>query len=368
MPFCVQIIRKNRTARLPAGKERLMRTAEEINRELRVGWNLGNTFDSFDMHRDGRKGTGETGWGNPVTSRALIHKLVSDGFNIIRVPVTWQDHCSPEGDWAIDPSFLDRVAEVVSWILAEGAFAIVNTHHENRWLFNDPGTAEAEKRHHFQRIWEQVALKFRDAPDTLLLEGLNEPRYEGGENEWNGAVPEVRRKVNELEEIFVKTVRKTGGNNEKRVLLVTSAAACPAEVAQKDIRLPEHFDPYLMVSLHSYKPTSFTGLSGDFSPESAVWDGSRVPEIEALYESFDRIIQSKGYPVLVTEDGAMCKSNEPAMAAWERDTARIGKRYGIRHIWWDNGEHERIGDNFAMIDRRTCTWYFPELMKAIFDK
>lgn len=345
-----------------------MRTAEEINKALGVGWNLGNTFDSFDMHRKGRAGTGETGWGNPVTTRKLIHTLVASGFNIIRIPVTWKDHCDPENNFTIDPAFLNRVAEVAGWVLEEGAFAIVNTHHENSWLFNDPETAEEQKRSRFASLWKQIADRFRDAPDALMLEGLNEPRFEGGENEWDGAVPAVRQKVNDLEDIFVRTVRGSGGNNAERILLITSAAASPSETAQKDVRLPKIHDPYLMISLHSYKPTSFTGLNGDFSPESAVWDGSKVPEIRAVYERFSRYFLNRGYPVLVTEDGAICKGNEPAMAAWERDTARIASEYGVHRIWWDNGNHITPGDNMALIDRTACRYYYPELMRAILGK
>ena len=56
--------------------------------DMKIGWNLGNTLDA-------RGGTGimsETAWGNPKTKQEMIDKVLDAGFNVIRIPVTWDGH------------------------------------------------------------------------------------------------------------------------------------------------------------------------------------------------------------------------------------------------------------------------------------
>lgn len=51
------------------------------------GWNLGNTFDSFDTNlnvEDLRENT----WGNPNVTKELLHAIKQEGFDSIRIPMT----------------------------------------------------------------------------------------------------------------------------------------------------------------------------------------------------------------------------------------------------------------------------------------
>lgn len=332
-----------------------MLNANEINSQIKIGWNLGNTLDSFDYSGNEPDKNCETGWGNPVTTPEMIRLITDCGFNTIRIPVSWQGHMSLS-DGRVDRDWMHRVTEVVGYCLEAGAFTILNTHHENRWLFNDPATSEEQKDQVYKVLWSQIADCFHDYPDTLLFEGLNEPRLEFGENEWIGATKEVRARVNHLEKIFYNTARE---KNPDRTLLVTTAAACPLPAATDDLILPDGSDANLMVSLHTYFPRDFTGLDGNMSHESGVWDHSRLPEVESFYADLDRVQKRLGVPVLITEDGAMYKDNEDDMIRWEGDVQTVLKKYGMRHILWDNGKYAPRGDNFGFIDRRDLKYYYP---------
>ena len=52
-------------------------TATEIAGKMKMGWNLGNTFEAI---------CGETAWGGPVTTQQLIDSVKAAGFTSVRIP------------------------------------------------------------------------------------------------------------------------------------------------------------------------------------------------------------------------------------------------------------------------------------------
>ena len=86
-------------------------TGEELMKELKIGWNLGNTFDAPD---------GETTWGNPATTKELLEKVKELGFNTIRIPISWGKHVSPAPDYTINEDFMNRIDTVVNDALDAG--------------------------------------------------------------------------------------------------------------------------------------------------------------------------------------------------------------------------------------------------------
>jgi endoglucanase len=56
-------------------------TAQTVANGIRTGWNLGNTLEAQ---------CGETAWGNPQVTQALINSVKAAGFNAIRIPAAWK--------------------------------------------------------------------------------------------------------------------------------------------------------------------------------------------------------------------------------------------------------------------------------------
>ena len=137
---------------------------------LKRGWNLGNTFDAFG---------GETGWGNPRTTREMIDFVAQAGFDVLRVPVTWKENMGAAPNYRLNASFLLRVREVMQLGgLDAGMTVILNTHHEGEWL--KPSTEYLDKiEPRFIALWRQTAEYFGDMDERLMFEGMNEPRLEG---------------------------------------------------------------------------------------------------------------------------------------------------------------------------------------------
>lgn len=333
-------------------------SAQELVAEMKAGWNLGNTLDAIDGSGLGS----ETSWGNPKTTKEMIDAVCTKGFNSIRIPITWGNHVGDAPDYAIDPEWMTRVEEVVNYALDDGMFVLIDTHHEEMWRIPDAEHIETVDAENIA-IWKQIAEHFKDYGDHLVFEGLNEPRTKGSANEWSGGTEEERDYVNRLNKSFVDTVRATGGNNEKRLLLVTTYADSAENAAMKQLEIPE--DGHIGVAIHAYTPYAFTFANGE-SYELFTWTGSKNSEIVNLIASLRNHYLSKGIPVLLTEYGAVNKSeNTEDVAKWATAYVSSATSAGVPCFWWDNGIYNQDGEKFAIFDRKNLSWYREEVVDAI---
>lgn len=347
----------------PLGEMRGISAAELIA-EMGTGWNLGNTMDAEEG--------GETGWGNPVTTKEMIDEVHRAGFDTLRIPTTWKNSMGAAPDYTVDSEWLKRLEEIIGYALENDMYVILNTHHDTDWIKPQYEGLEDVKVQ-FAALWTQIAEYFKDYGDHLIFEGLNEPRIVGGANEWNGGTEEGRDCLNQLNGVFVETVRKTGGNNETRTLLITTFAAQPAASAINALTVPD--DKYVGVSIHAYTPYRFTYDSVGESWNTAVFDDSCAAEIDAVFASLNEVFTGKGIPVIITEYGSVSKmidktwyiSNTDEVAKWAKHYVSAAEKYGIPCVWWDNGYHTSGNELFGIFNRRELTWYEPEVVTAIME-
>jgi endoglucanase len=139
--------------------------------------------------------------------------------------VAWDTYAR---DGRIPADKLARVGEVVDWITAAGMFCVVNIHWDGGWIdsskrerFPDTyATFSAEAERKYRTYWTQIATFFAGKDERLLFEALNEETNFSGAGSTRLAYATLTR-VNQL---FIDTVRRTGGNNAKRLLIVTGYA------------------------------------------------------------------------------------------------------------------------------------------------
>ena len=209
-----------------------------------MGWNLGNSLEA--------EGT-ETSWGNPATTADMIKSIKGEGFNAVRIPVRWGQHCDMS-TMTIDEKWLSRVKEIVDWCLAEDMYVIINTHHD-LWLEHYPTNAKkAELNEKLGKLWTNIATAFADYDGRLAFAGLNEVNAEGN---W-GLTPtqENYDVTNSFNQTFVDAVRATGGNNAQRNLVVQSYR-CNPTMGLTNLVVPTDPTPNrLSVEFHYYDPYS----------------------------------------------------------------------------------------------------------------
>jgi len=343
-------------------------TAVELVNNMRVGWNLGNTLDCYDLAWLGSGASVsklETAWGNPVTRKENFTALKNAGFNTIRIPVSWAKCTGKKNNYNIYPSWMNRVTTVVNYAVDNDMYIILNTHHDEEiFKFTDADTAESLKA--FKKIWEQIADNFKNYNEKLIFEGLNEPRTKGSAKEWQGGTPEERKNLNTHYQLFVDTVRASGGNNDKRFLLINTYGGSGEAAAQDDLAIPnDSAHNKIIVSYHAYAPYDFA-LNAN-SPIKT-WDKNKSSDTLPITTPIDHAYTafvSKGIPVIIGEFGAMNKNNVEARVEWAEFYVGYAKNKGIPCVWWDNGVTSGSGERFGLLNRRTNAFSYPEVVDAL---
>lgn len=327
----------------------------ELVKEIKVGWSLGNTLDATGASDL----TSESSWGNPVTTKEMITAVKDAGFNIIRFPTTWGSHMDENNN--VDESWMNRVQEVVDYAYSQDMFVILNIHHED---WHDPyyETEEAtiEK---LKALWTQIGTRFADYDEKLIFEGLNEPRKRNTAMEWNGGDKEGHDVVNHMNAAFVETVRGLGGNNAKRHLMIPAYAASSTPAALNDLAIPEG-DDKIIVSVHAYLPYMFA-LNEDLTQREFTPDVGSASEIVSLMDTLKTKFIDNNIAVIIGEFGARAKANTEIRAEWATYYISKAKEIGVPCVWWDNGAFTGTGENFGLLNRKTCQWEFPEIVEGL---
>ncbi len=344
-------------------------------RNLKIGWNLGNTFDAYDCNWLNNEMDYEGAWCKAKTTETHIQMLKDAGFNAIRIPVSWHNHLSDKAAYTISQPWLERVAEVVGWCLDRDMYVILNIHHDNSKEFLYPSSEYMEQSlAYVTAIWTQLAKRFQDCDEHLIFDAMNEPRLVGHKNEWwidnNSAdCKDAIDCINRLNQAFVDTVRASGGNNATRYLMCPGYDASTEGAVNPGYVLPtdpvESNDHRIIVSVHAYTPYEFAldEKGTDTWSCSNTTDTSKlVPFMNTLYEHF----VSKGIPVIIDEFGARDKGgNLQSRVEFAAYYVAAARSRGLTCFWWDNNALTGSGELFCILNRQASEWAYPEIVEAL---
>ncbi|MDR0443159.1 MAG: glycoside hydrolase family 5 protein [Treponema sp.] len=342
-------------------------TATALVNKMTVGWNLGNTLDAgYPTWLSNPTLTQiETAWVSHKTNKANIDALKTAGFNAIRIPVSW--HKCVDNEYKIRKDWMDRVTEIVGYAVSNDMYIILNTHHdEDIFKFMDKDMAKSLPA--FKRIWKQIALAFRGHDEKLIFEALNEPRTKGSSNEWGGGTPEEHKNLNKYYQAFVDTVRATGDNNKKRILMVNTYAASADDAAIKGLTIPtDSAKNCIIVSIHSYSPYNFA-LNTNAAYNTWNESGSNKTDITSgIDRAHTAFTSGKGIPVIIGEFGAMNKNNDDARALWAEFYVKHAKTKGMPCFWWDNAHFTGDGEKFGLLNRTNNSFTYPKIVEGLMD-
>jgi endoglucanase len=339
--------------------------------DMGAGWNLGNTLEA---NTNGIPS--ETAWGNPVVTQALIDRVRASGFKTIRIPVSYLGNIGAGPNYTVDAAWLNRIQAVVDYAHSRGLYVLINMHGDGyksvtgSWLICDAAD-QTSIRDKYQKVWQQVATKFQSYNEHLIFESMNE-NFDG---QYGNPTQPCYSNINAYNQIFVDTVRRTGGNNASRWLLVPgwntnidhtvgSGFVIPTD-QNRSSSIPAA-EQRLMISVHYYDPWDFAGQedgtitqwgAGATNPaKKSVWgqedflDG----QMKKVYDKF----VTRGYPVFVGEYGSIDKTtydatNNRYRADYARAVVATAKKYGAATAYWDNGWNGQHG--FGLFNRSTNT-------------
>lgn len=351
----------------------------QFSQNLMPGWNLGNQLES---NSDGTPS--ETAWGNPVITENLIKQVKAQGFKSIRIPVSYLSKIGAGPDYTIDSKWLDRVQEVVDMCIDNGLHAIINVHGDGYysikggWLLCGESASEQKTiKAKYEKVWEQIAKRFKNYDDHLVFESMNE-EYDGTYNNPN---PEYYNNINAYNQIFVDTVRKAGGKNNNRYLLIPgwntdinfTTGDCDTYTMEAKFVIPN--DSRIMISVHYYTPWEFCGEEGYdtfYKWGDSVKKFVKRRQSETLVNrQFDKLYNAfikNGYGVVIGEYGSIDrthkdKSNTTYRAYFAEYVNYAAHQRNIVTVYWDNGYNGNHG--FGLFDRTKCTVTQPEIIKGI---
>ena len=376
-PFSVQAAKKDTTS------------FEDLNQSQIVeamgpGWNLGNQLESVTDNVPE-----ETNWGNPVITEKLIQSVKAAGFKSIRIPVSYFAKIDDDKDYTIDSKWLDRVQEVVNYCIKNDLYAVINIHGDGyntidgSWLLCN-GKNQTEIKKKYKKVWKQIAERFKNYDEHLLFESMNE-EFDGSYSEPN---KEYYQNINDYNQIFVDTVRKTGDNNTKRWLIIPGwNTNIDYTTGDYGFKLPtdqyrdksiDKEEQRIMISVHYYSPWDFCGgencvitqwgnEADDPSKTSTTCDETYMKnQLNLMKTTF----ADKGYPVFIGEYGSIDKTsydseNEYYRAYFARKLCQLSRKNGCIPMYWDNGYNGVHG--FGLFDRTTCEITQPVIIDAIME-
>ena len=173
-----------------------------------------------------------------------------------------------------------------------------------------------------------------------------------------------------MNQLFVDTVRATGGNNAERYLMLPGYAASLDGAATDLYQLPtDEAENKLIVSVHAYTPYNFAlqapgegGSTDEFSIDKSTSTADINTLMKKLYDKYT----SKGIPVVIGEYGARDKNNNlQDRLDYHVYYVASARAVGITCCVWDNNAFSGSGENFGLFRRRVCNWLYPEIVEAI---
>ena len=336
-------------------------TAADAVKNMGAGYNIGNTFDSMGtwLPKNASVKSHETAWGNPQITEKLITTLADQGFGAIRLPVTWNFNSDENGN--IRKEWLDRVEEVVGWILDSGMYCIINVHHDtgaDGWIHASKSNFDKNKKR-FENIWKQVAVRFKDYGEKLVFECMNETLNDA--NDWNATDAASREYIKKYQQVFIDTVRKSGGNNAERNLVVSTYAASSNPAIINAFTLPDDSaEDHLILEVHNYDPQGFTWKNASWTTPRTTWGTDQdKKDIDNFMSVLAKKAKALGVPAIVGEFGSEDKNNDAERAKHAAYFVKSATAQGIRCFYWDDG------GNYILINRSTAKILRPDIMKAL---
>lgn len=323
--------------------------------DMGFGTNIGNTLENTTIW--------ETGWGQPLITEQFVNGLAANGIGTVRVPVAWDTYAS---GGTINAANTARVKEVVSWIEAAGMYAIVNIHWDGGWIFNESteGAPNANEylltddvKTKFASYWTQIASEFSDVGHRLIFEGLNEEgRYyidQDDQGQPNYA------SLNELNQLFVDTIRAQEGFNKTRALVYAGFQTDIERTCVAAFEAPD--DPAgpgkMLLSLHYYTPYTFTLMDTveTWGMPSTTWGtNEEIAEHERLFDLAASCGMSRGTPILMGEFASIAGENfvrdTASRILWLEAVVGGSLSRGMVPVLWDTGaEISRTDASFSSV-------------------
>ncbi|MBC7769109.1 MAG: glycoside hydrolase family 5 protein [Phycisphaerales bacterium] len=299
---------------------------------IRRGVNMGNALEAPN----------EGDWGYRIEADHFS-AIADAGFDGLRLPVRWDAHAETASPFTIASAFFRRIDRVLDQALERGLKVQLDLHHYDDLIAHDD-----RERRRFIELWRQIARRYRNQPDCLILEPLNEPNGE----HWRG------ERLTALQRDVVAAIRES---NPTR-LIVLGPGNWQNIDALRSWTPPDGSN--IAVSVHYYEPHAFTH-------QGAEWLGEDAPrynrewgleadrrEVAAHIARAANWGASRGYAMQLGEFGANARVPLAQRAAWTRAVREACDAHAMGWCVWD------FAGAFPVWDREREA-LVPEMVEAL---
>ncbi len=282
--------------------------AFKMNEKLGKGINIGN---GFDAPKPGD-------WGVVITEDFFVD-IAERGFKHVRLPVRWSAHAADEAPYTIDAAFMDTVQWAIDLALENKLSVMLDVHHFEE-MFEEP----LEYRDKLFGMWAQIAEKFKDYPDSLYFEIMNEPHDKYTADLWNEDLLEA------LDIIRVK--------NPTRMVVIGTAEYGGMDGLKK-LEIPAS-DTNLIVTVHYYNPYTFTHQDLDWTdnplPGGVIWDStaSKVQTMRGELQTIQNYSTTHTVPINIGEYGALSGADSLSRRKWTGALIALMDEFKFSHAYW----------------------------------
>ena len=249
--------------------------------------------------------------------------------------------------YKLNPKWL----ETLDWAVKKGLEAkliVILDMHEYNAMADDP----IAKKEMFLSVWRQLAPRYKDQPNDVVFELLNEPNQKLSVELWNQYLVDA-----------IKLVRET---NPNRTLIIGPGNWNGIE-SLPTLVLPEE-DKNIIVTVHFYHPMPFTHQGAywakDFKDLSGIkWTGTKEEkaDVETKLKVAADWSKTNDRPIFLGEFGAYDKGDMESRARYTACVARTAEKFGFSWAYW------QFDSDFIAYNIEKESWVMP-ILNALMDR
>lgn len=240
------------------------------------------------------------------------------GFDSVRINLHALQLMGPAPDYALPAAWLSTLDWAVEKALAGGLAVVLDLHN-----FNDVAQDPPSFKPQLLAFWRQIGARYKDKPEALAFEILNEPNGKLNAKLWNAWLAEA-----------LAVIRAT---NPTRTVVIGPPMWNGFRFLDQLV-LPEA-DRNIIATVHYYEPFPFTHQGAPWAPfvklSGVAWGSDK--EKAQLVADFDRVqawSDKHRRPILIGEFGAYEKAPMESRVLWTAAIARAAEARGWAWAYW----------------------------------
>lgn len=266
-------------------------------------------------------------------------KLIKEaGFSNVRINLHPFQYGNADENNKLSETWFQTLDWAIEQALSNNLMVILDFHEFNA-MARDP----LGKKARFLAIWKQIAERYKDYPDEVIFEILNEPSRELTPELWNGFLGEALAVIREKNPVRTVIIGPANWNNINYL---------------EKLQLPEN-DRRIIVTIHYYSPMEFThqgaGWTSYKDKVGVQWNGTSE-EQQAIIRDFDKAqawAKKHNRPIFLGEFGAYDKADMPSRARYTSFIARQAEKMGWSWAYW------QFDSDFIVYDIPNKKWVEP---------